>query len=188
MPGPSYEEIVAYWSSKEDEGGLAVDWAEACERCWRCGYKSTLQRCHIHPGSLGGSSEVQNLVLLCGRCHREAPNVSDPRFMWIWLRATCVPFYDLYWTARGIQEFERMFGRKPFQGSEFKDSEVANAITILQEELQKAIVHFGEGRLNPSTIASVFALLEERITGRALSPLPSSSDQLYLLRALGIVR
>ena len=26
----------------QEELGLSVDWAEAKERCWRCGYKKTL--------------------------------------------------------------------------------------------------------------------------------------------------
>src|SRR5262249_7661154 len=67
---------------REDECGLGVDWSEAEERCWRCGYKSSLQKCHIVPDSLGGAARPSNLVLLCCRCHREAPNVADPRFMW----------------------------------------------------------------------------------------------------------
>jgi hypothetical protein len=39
-------------------------------------------------------------------------------------------------------------------------------VALLREELQKATLHFGEGNLNPSTIASIFALIEERVTGR----------------------
>lgn len=31
------KEIVDYWTSKQEETGLSVDWAEADERCWRCG-------------------------------------------------------------------------------------------------------------------------------------------------------
>lgn len=29
------KQIVEYWSSKQDECGLSVDWAEAKDRCWR---------------------------------------------------------------------------------------------------------------------------------------------------------
>ena len=115
-----FSEIVAYWETREEEGGLGVDWADADKRCWRCGYPTKrLQRCHIVPRAFGGPYAPENLVLLCRRCHREAPNVDDPRFMWIWLRATCLPFYDLYWTARGAVEFEEMFGRPPFCGTGF---------------------------------------------------------------------
>lgn len=59
------KEIIDYWAVRQDECELSVDWAEAHERCWRCGYKKTLDRCHIIPDSLGGKDEPKNLVLLC---------------------------------------------------------------------------------------------------------------------------
>ena len=31
--------------------------------------------------------------------------------------------------------------------------------------MQKVTIHFGEGRLNPTSIAEIFALVEERMTG-----------------------
>jgi HNH endonuclease len=182
----SHEEIVNYWATREDECGLAVDWAEAHERCWRCGYKSRLQECHIVPKSLGGQDVQSNLVLLCGRCHREAPNVADPRFMWIWMRTTCVPLYDLYWTTRGVQEFEKMFGRKPFASLDFDAVSEKEALELLREEMKKAIIHFGEGRMNPSTIASIFALIEERITQHLPSKCSTSSEGCYLLETVGM--
>lgn len=45
-----HRDVVDYWSAREDECGLGVDWADAGNRC-----------------------------------HREAPNVSDPRYMWMWI-------------------------------------------------------------------------------------------------------
>jgi hypothetical protein len=182
----SSQEIVDYWTARESECGLAVDWAEAHERCWRCGYKSRLQKCHIVPKSLGGINDPSNLVLLCGRCHREAPNVADSRFMWIWMRTTCVPFYDLYWTTRGVQEFEKMFGRKPFTTLAVDPVSEEDALGLLREEIKKAIVHFGEGRMNPSTIASIFALIEERITRHIPSTSSSSSQSRYFLETIGM--
>ncbi|WP_408639329.1 HNH endonuclease [Nocardia yamanashiensis] len=82
----THYEIVDHWSMVEDESGLAIDWAEAHERCWRCGYKAKLERCHIVPDALGGAATPDNLVLLCSRCHREAPNHENPIYMWRWLR------------------------------------------------------------------------------------------------------
>lgn len=184
----THKAIIDYWAGREPEGGLGVDWAEAHERCWRCGYKSSLERCHIIPESLGGPNEASNLVLLCGRCHREAPNIRDSRIMWIWLRATCMPFRDLYWTVRGIYEFERMFGRKPFPSASFNASDKERALTLLKEEIENAIVHFGEGRLNPATIASIFARIEERVTGRLPTPVLGSSDSRYFFEAIGLIK
>src|SRR6185437_3016719 len=136
--GVSHKEIVDYWAGRMDECDLAIDWAEAGSRCWRCGYEAALQKCHITPRSLGGPEEPPNLVLLCGRCHREAPNVSDPRFMWIWLRTTGVGFYDLYWTVRGSQEFEKMFGRKPFTSPEFERLAEEEVLAAMRSEMKNA--------------------------------------------------
>src|SRR5438067_1118998 len=108
------QDIVDYWAEREDECGLSIDWAEGHERCWRCGYKTELHRCHIISDSMNGADVPSNLVLLCLRCHREAPNVNDPRFMWLWIRAHGTPFYDTFWTDRGFEEFEKIFKRKLF--------------------------------------------------------------------------
>lgn len=182
----SHQDIVDYWVDHEDECGLAVDWSEAPELCWRCGYKSKLERCHIVPHSRGGSEAPENLVLLCHRCHREAPNVTDPRFMWIWLRTACVPFYDTYWSIRGYFEFEQMFGRLPFKGIGLDKMQLQRAKRLIQEEMQNATIHFGEGRMNPSTIACILAKVEERLTGK-LPKIPKAKwGQEYALKTMGI--
>lgn len=106
------KEIVDYWSSIQDECGLSVDWAEAEERCWRCGYKKKLQRCHIIPDSLGGKDEPSNLVLLCERCHIDAPNIESKTFMWDWIRANGTSFYDTFWQKRAEKEYEFIYKKK----------------------------------------------------------------------------
>ena len=160
------EQIVKYWSFEQDECGLGVDWSEGHQRCWRCGYERNLQKCHIVPKALGGSDGPDNLVLLCLQCHREAPNSSNPEYMWIWLRANNAPMYDMYWTLRGFHEFERMFGRKPFEGAEedFSREEIEK---VMRMEIRKTAVHGGEAGLNPSTIACVVAEMELRFGYRA---------------------
>ena len=158
-----HKEILEYWAANKDECGLGVDWAEAHERCWRCGYKTSLQRCHIVPDSLGGLDCPSNLVLLCSRCHREAPNHTNPKYMWVWLRATCVPFYDMYWMQRGFEEFEKMFRRKPFSNLDERKINHNDVIELLREEFDRATIHWGEGRLNPSTLACIIAEVEERL-------------------------
>jgi hypothetical protein len=168
--GVSNRQIVDYWCRVEDECGLGVDWSEAHERCWRCAYKARLEKCHIVPASLGGPDTADNLVLLCGRCHREAPNHQDPRYMWRWLRATNVPLYETYWTIRGFEEFEVMFGRRPLEFI-LKAGVDGHALTAdfkesLDGEFEKAVIHFGEGRLNPSTIACVIAEAEKKLADR----------------------
>ncbi len=43
-------------------------------RCRRCGSDRDLQYDHIVPYSRGGSSDVDNIQLLCGRCNRRKSN------------------------------------------------------------------------------------------------------------------
>jgi len=164
MPKTKHKDIVDYWLPLKDECELGVDWSEAHERCWRCGYKSSLHRCHIVPDSLEGVDHPSNLILLCGRCHREAPNHTNPQYMWIWLKASYGSFYDTYWTQRGLEEFERMFQRKPFSNLNEKQVDLNEINELLGREIEKTTIHFGEGRLNPSTIACVIAELEKKLT------------------------
>ncbi len=91
--------------------------------CWRCTNETTrLHRCHIVPDALGGKAEPSNLVLLCARCHRENPDVSDPGMMWSWIRQSvnlrrkylgdmAAATYGNYWIARAAEEYERLFDR-----------------------------------------------------------------------------
>lgn len=154
-------EIVDYWASRQSECGLSVDWDEAKNRCWRCTGKRKLQRCHIVPRSLGGGEQPSNLVLLCAQCHSEAPNVADPEFMWTWLRAHAAVFYGGYWQQRGFQEYEVIFGEKPF--SRFSDPETTllRVCKAMKELLQKTSVHWGQGKINPATVAWVLRRAED---------------------------
>ena len=168
-------EIVEYWSTQESEDGLSVDWADATERCWRCGEQPSasqgsrpLELCHIGPAALGGKDEPSNFVLLCWRCHLEAPNVNDPSYMWIWLRAHAQPLYDSYWMTRATEEFQKLFSRRP--GKMLLDHAQLNgldenaAVTRYQEALsgmhRHAVFHWGQGRINPSTFACMLHIAE----------------------------
>ena len=106
------EEICDYWFSRIDESEFSVDASEASERCWRCGYKRNLERCHIIPKSLGGKDVPSNYVLLCRRCHLENPNVADPDIMWDWLKAYKESFYDTFWINRALEEYEKIYKTK----------------------------------------------------------------------------
>jgi hypothetical protein len=115
------------------------------------------------PASLGGDYAPANLVLLCGRCHREAPNIDNPKFMWVWLRAHSTTLYDTFWTLRGLEEFEKMFGRKLFSNIDQDGVFQEELNKVLKKSIKSATIHFGEGRLNPSTIACVLYEAEEKI-------------------------
>lgn len=106
-------EIISYWEPRVYEGDLAVDWPDAHERCWRCGYKRKLEFCHIVPKSLGGSLAPDNMVLLCGNCHIEGPNVNDSDAMWRWIKGSKAGTYDTYWQLREHEEYRRIFRTDP---------------------------------------------------------------------------
>jgi len=97
-------EIARYWLDSAE--GLArlpencgIDYEdEPC--CFACGFyaarehgiggwaawnRAALDRCHLVPRQLGGDESPSNLVLLCNRCHRDAPNVGDPEYMLRWI-------------------------------------------------------------------------------------------------------
>jgi hypothetical protein len=156
----THAEIADYWSRHQDECGLSVDWAEAEKLCWRCAHGRKLQRCHIVPRALGGSEEPPNLVLLCAQCHAEAPNVADPSFMWVWLRAHAVNFYGTYWQVRGWREYEFIYGKKPFEGVKNPEALLPRVPVILEGYMKKVGTHWGQGKLNPATVAWLIRQLE----------------------------
>lgn len=157
---PCMRDIVDYWSRRQDECGLSVDWSEAHKRCWCCAGVRRLQRCHITPRSLRGSDDASNRVLLCAECHAEAPNVADPEFMWVWLRARAVPFYGTYWLERGFREYEFIFRMKPFEGLPVTEAMMSALRSALRPCFAQTSAHWGQGRLNAATVAWVIRTIE----------------------------
>lgn len=147
------KDIVEYWEGKIDECDLNVDWSEANERCWRCGYKRKLQRCHIIPDTLGGEDAPYNLVLLCDQCHKEAPNVQDSKFMWDWIKSYHAPFYDTFWNNRALDEYENIYNRKFIQELEERNIVTYHAYrAFMKLKIGKKSYHFGEPYGNLSTL------------------------------------
>lgn len=172
-------DIVGYWFSKVDESDLSVDAAEAHERCWRCGCKRNLERCHIVPAALGGKDEAANLVLLCKSCHAENPNTTDVEIMWDWIKAYNVPFYDTFWNIRGMQEY-RFIYKKSIR-EELEDLGLYN-IESIEKEFEQILskvneevsVHFGQPYLNIATIAGMYRMALKQLVQKmnAQVPLP----------------
>jgi hypothetical protein len=65
-------------------GWMAAD-ADAEPVLWRVWDEAFLERCHLVPHALGGPDSPDNLVLLCGRCHSDAPNVGNVEYMLRWI-------------------------------------------------------------------------------------------------------
>lgn len=66
---------------------IAEAWGGDVDACFACGWVSTsLQRAHLVPHALGGSdTDPENFALLCGPCHRDAPDVDDAAVMVRWI-------------------------------------------------------------------------------------------------------
>ena len=166
----SKEEIVKYWFYEKsiDESGLSIDASEANDRCWRCGCKNNLERCHIVPDSLGGKDEPSNLVLLCHRCHLDNPNISDPEIMWDWIRAYGVAIYDTFWDRLGQKEYKFIYKKDFFQEMEelgITDSFELNSLikNLAPEFLKNVSYHYGQPYMNVATIAGVYRMIAKRI-------------------------
>lgn len=155
----SVNEIIDYWEQREDETDLSVDWLDAHKICWRCGCKRKLQKCHIIPHSLGGKDEPSNLVLLCERCHIDAPNLNSKTFMWDWIRSNSTPFYDTFWFERAKKEYEFIY-KKDYMVELIerglltpKDYEQYERIPI-----RESSKHFAHPWKNDSTMAGVLRM------------------------------
>lgn len=100
--------------------------------------------------------------------------------MWIWLRSTCVPLYESFLIARGLEEFTRMFGRLPFLHMSKELLTPKRFAEILNEEIEETIVHYGEGRRNPATLACIYARTEERLSGASLLGVPIGETSMLI--------
>ena len=166
--GTTINEIVKYWAAHVDESELSVDFSEAHERCWRCGYETKLEKCHIVPYSLGGQDTAENLILLCSMCHSEGPNIADPDFFWDWLKANKATFYNTYWINRGMREYEFIYKKSIVQELlDLKTSDVEVISDLLREQMEKASWHWGQPRMNPATIAGVFRMIVKKLQSEA---------------------
>ena len=155
------EEIVNYWAGQVYEDTLSVDFSEAHERCWRCGCKRNLERCHIIPDSLGGEDKPENLVLLCKRCHLDNPNVADPEIMWDWIQAYAVPLYDTFWALQGMKEYEKIYGvpfREELKKREVTEKERDELDELIKMQFGKVSIHFGDPHYNVATFAGIFRM------------------------------
>ena len=153
------EEIIDYWEQREDETDLSVDWSDAHEICWRCGCERKLQKCHIIPHSLGGTDEPSNLVLLCERCHIDAPNINSKTFMWDWIRSNSTTFYDTFWQQRAEKEYEFIYKKSYLQELKERGIYTPRDADFFQKiPYCKTSRHFAHPWRNDSTMAGLLRM------------------------------
>ena len=83
----------------------------------------------------------------------EGPNVVDPEIMWDWIRAYGVPFYDTFWSCKGMKEYQFVYGHSFENAIKYimrnaessKDSEeIINAIKEKVDRIgDMSGIHFG---------------------------------------------
>jgi hypothetical protein len=87
--------------------------------------------------------------------------------MWVWLRAHAVPFYGTYWQERGRREYELIYKEKPFDGLEPSEDLLQKTRAILKELFPKTSTHWGQGKINPATVAWVLRQVDQRTRNSA---------------------
>uniref|UniRef100_UPI0009E74950 HNH endonuclease n=1 Tax=Nonomuraea pusilla TaxID=46177 RepID=UPI0009E74950 len=99
---PTHDEIASYWYCRALPGSEnyvpLIDLGEP--ECFACGWCRVehvtskkalekrwkgLERAHVVPRSLGGADTVDNIILLCERCHEESPDTADAHRLWRWV-------------------------------------------------------------------------------------------------------
>lgn len=143
-----FRECVDYWSARICETDIGVDWSDAIDRCWRCGCQTkSLQKCHIVAKQFGGNMTHENIVLLCRDCHDEAPDVTDGREMWRWIKETRPMFY-------GTLKAERAMEIAASRGVDLSKFNAKRFAEIADEHVGVHLMQSGSGaRLKPSSLA-----------------------------------
>lgn len=180
------KQAIAYWRSCSEDGKANVDWSEAETHCWRCCCQRNLQRCHIVPDALGGPDAPDNIILLCSRCHAEAPNVTDPEVMWDWIQAYNHPFYGTFWILMGMKEYRFIYQKSITQKIEgilsaagkTPDPEMVGDIISQQHNAvrSEAIRHFGQPYFNTATVAGLYRMMLKRLAASYNVSFPIGTD------------
>jgi hypothetical protein len=73
--------------------------------------------------------------------------------MWLWLWAHTADLYGSYWYQRELLEYEQIFGRKLFSNFQNPVLALPKFLAAIATYSEQTSTHWGQGRLNPSTIA-----------------------------------
>jgi len=139
---PSKESIIRAQERLIPEHIMGCDFDEAHDRCWCCGCKRNTERAHMTPESLGGGNDPDNFVLLCARCHEEAPDVSKEAMLG-WLEREHSVFYGDRW-ARKAMRGAGLFHVKDDDGEKI-DRALKSEPEIINAMKENVSTHFGIG-------------------------------------------
>ena len=163
----SIKDIIIYYTDKLNEEDIGVDIKELHKRCWHCGDVSKLCRCHIIPSSAGGQDTPNNYVLLCRRCHEQAPNCTDKAIMMNWLKSDSTKIYDLYWGAQIYEFYGKMYATN-FLDEYNRRFEINRKLlkTIIYKKFNEIKLHIGSGHINLSTWVGLFKMAFDEFDSR----------------------
>ncbi len=110
-----------------------------------------LQVCHVIPQSLGGTDSVDNLVLLCPKCHKAAPDTIDAAFMHKWIKAR----HKTFWNGVDLLELEHLIKLADFESLPQEIVKKAWLMALTRPSSEGVCMHFGEGYSQASMVWTV---------------------------------
>ena len=167
--------VALYWAGREGAWrapllALRLEMAEPA--CFGCGVEaggagpeterwngSGLERAHMTAAALGGEDAPENLMLLCSRCHADAPMVADPAAMLRWVTARESS------QAAHIREALAELGRLGVTVDEGVLSRADAVVAAVPGAVDDLGAASHSGRMSPATLALVAKRAIEKSAG-----------------------
>ena len=132
----------------------------SCENKWNNAYG--IERAHITPYSLGGENIPLNYLILCPKCHMEAPDIKDRRIVLNWCNSHKFWLNDIVTDVTNITK-QSIYTPKTEDEIEWVNNILEGYMkgTLLGNELQKwfkdnATTHFGVGMKTSTFVEGVY--------------------------------
>ncbi len=156
----TFKEIVLYYQNILDEKEFNIDISDLQYRCWNCGEIKKVFRCHIVPSSRGGKDEPSNYVLLCKKCHEQAPNSSNPEIMWDWIKSNKKNCNDMYLGNLICDEFQRVYSKNLLDEIYYRFHDKENElIQQFNKNIKDFSTHLGDGGFNISSWVGLWKII-----------------------------
>jgi hypothetical protein len=153
---PTIKSIVKYWQEHPDravEFGIEeLDYAH----CFACGYCSSekswrertdyLERAHIIAHEIGGSSTPDNFVMLCKKCHADAPMCNEPKYMAAFIKSR--PKYLNQYFLRYKENFAAIFSNYSTEEQEKISNYVESNPNLVFEVISKLQLGLHAGKMS----------------------------------------
>jgi hypothetical protein len=151
------------WFSERWKGGRSAKMA------WE---RARLERAHIIPAGLDGSSKADNIILLCAPCHEESPDWFSPWEMAIWIsKRPERPSSEMEqvngWieAINEVPQFKEMLGELAT-----RDGGVETVLAAMRTSLGGAVVHGNGVGLRKATMAAIARRTVDEVRGAAYLP------------------